>query len=131
MKAILFGGDGYIGRRLKQLTQQFDEVVLTDHCQPCPSDVEYVDVRSSIPTSLAGARPPDWIVLLAAVHREPGHRPAVVPAVVAGRPVRLGQHALVGQEPDGADRHARAAGELPDGQQGFLGHVIDPGVSSG
>jgi GlcNAc-P-P-Und epimerase len=76
MKAILFGGDGYIGRRLKQLTTQFDDVVLTDHSQPCPSDVEYVDVRCPIPTSLAGTRPPDWLVLLAAVHREPGHRPA-------------------------------------------------------
>jgi GlcNAc-P-P-Und epimerase len=75
MKGVVFGGDGYIGRHLKSLTHAFDEVVLVDQRQPSPADVEYADVREPIPSSIAGATPPDWIVLLAAVHREPGHDP--------------------------------------------------------
>jgi nucleoside-diphosphate-sugar epimerase/glycosyltransferase involved in cell wall biosynthesis len=75
MKAVVFGGAGYIGRYLKRFTNSFEDVVLVDHCRPCPIDVEYADVRESIRTSIAGDAPPDWIVLLAAVHREPGHEP--------------------------------------------------------
>jgi nucleoside-diphosphate-sugar epimerase/glycosyltransferase involved in cell wall biosynthesis len=75
MKAAVFGGDGYIGRHLKSLTGAFDEVVLVDHRAPVPPDVAYADVRGPIPESIAGDAPPDWIVLLAAVHREPGHEP--------------------------------------------------------
>jgi nucleoside-diphosphate-sugar epimerase/glycosyltransferase involved in cell wall biosynthesis len=73
MKAVVFGGDGYIGRHLKNLTRSFDDVVLIDHRHPLPADVVYADVRQPIPTHIAGEQPPDWIVLLAAVHREPGH----------------------------------------------------------
>ncbi|MDP9227054.1 MAG: NAD-dependent epimerase/dehydratase family protein [Actinomycetota bacterium] len=75
MKAVVFGGDGYIGRHLENLTRSFDEVVLVDHRQPSAADVEYADVREPIPIEIAGGSPPDWIVLVAAVHREPGHRP--------------------------------------------------------
>jgi nucleoside-diphosphate-sugar epimerase/glycosyltransferase involved in cell wall biosynthesis len=75
MKAVVFGGEGYIGRHLKNLTRSFDEVVMVDHLRPSPADVVYADVRRPIPTKIAGETPPDWIVLLAAVHREPGHRP--------------------------------------------------------
>jgi nucleoside-diphosphate-sugar epimerase/glycosyltransferase involved in cell wall biosynthesis len=75
MKAVVFGGDGYIGRHLKHLTNAFDEVVLLDHRQPRLPDVAYADVREPIPLSIAGDEPADWIVLLAAVHREPGHEP--------------------------------------------------------
>jgi nucleoside-diphosphate-sugar epimerase/glycosyltransferase involved in cell wall biosynthesis len=74
MRAVVFGGAGYIGRHLKNLTRAFDEVVLVDHRLPSPPDVQYADVRNPIPTSIAGGTPPDWIVVLAAVHREPGHR---------------------------------------------------------
>jgi GlcNAc-P-P-Und epimerase len=75
MKAVVFGGDGFVGRHLQRLTRRFDDVVLVDHCKPTPPDVEYADVRRPIPTSIAGGGSPEWIVLLAAVHREPGHRP--------------------------------------------------------
>ncbi len=75
MKAVVFGGDGYIGRHLKNLTRSFDDAVLVDQRQPSPADVAYADVRQPIATRIAGETPPDWIVLLAAVHREPGHRP--------------------------------------------------------
>ena len=76
MKAVVFGGAGYIGRHLQKLTRQFDDVVLVDHALPTPADVVYADVREPVPLSVAGERAPDWIVLLAAVHREPGHEPA-------------------------------------------------------
>jgi len=75
MKTVIFGGDGYIGRHLKGLTTRFDDVVLVDHRLPSPPDVQHADVREPIPASIAGETPPDWIVLLAAVHREPGHEP--------------------------------------------------------
>lgn len=38
------------------------------------ADSNYCDVRQPIPTILAPWKP-DWIVLLAAIHREPGHQP--------------------------------------------------------
>ncbi len=44
MKAVVFGGDGYIGRHLKSMTRSFEEVVLVDHKQPSSADVEYADV---------------------------------------------------------------------------------------
>jgi nucleoside-diphosphate-sugar epimerase/glycosyltransferase involved in cell wall biosynthesis len=76
MKAVVFGGDGYIGRHLKALTRSFDEVVLVDQRQPTPAHVIQADVRRPIQTDIAGGVAPDWIVLLAAVHREPGHEPS-------------------------------------------------------
>jgi GlcNAc-P-P-Und epimerase len=75
MKAVVFGGNGYIGRHFKNLTRSFDDVVLVDHRQPPAANVEYADVREPIPIEIAGDSPPDWIILVAAVHREPGHRP--------------------------------------------------------
>jgi nucleoside-diphosphate-sugar epimerase len=72
MKAVVFGGDGYVGRHLKKLTTTFDDVVLVDRRQSGP-DVEYADVRQPIASSVGGSTAPDWVVLLAAVHREPGH----------------------------------------------------------
>lgn len=75
MKVVVFGGDGYIGRHLKSLTKMFDDVVLADHRHPPPAGVVFADVREPIPARMAGETPPDWIVLLAAVHREPGHAP--------------------------------------------------------
>ena len=75
VKAVVFGGAGYIGRHVKNLTARFDDVVLVDHRRPTPPDVRDADVREPIPPSVAGDPPPDWIVLLAAVHREPGHEP--------------------------------------------------------
>src|SRR6266487_1389937 len=76
MKAVVFGGDGYIGRHLKNLTRSFGEVLLVDRREPTPADVIHADVRLPIPAQIAGGTPPDWIVLLAAVHREPGHAPS-------------------------------------------------------
>jgi nucleoside-diphosphate-sugar epimerase/glycosyltransferase involved in cell wall biosynthesis len=76
MKAVVFGGAGYIGRHLQRLTREFEDVVLVDHVRPTPADVVYADVRVPVPLSIAGERPPDWVVLLAAVHREPGHQPS-------------------------------------------------------
>jgi nucleoside-diphosphate-sugar epimerase/glycosyltransferase involved in cell wall biosynthesis len=75
MRAVVLGGNGYIGRHLKNLTRVFDDVVLVDHSDPKPADVTYADVRTSIPVSLIGGARPDWLVVLAAVHREPGHQP--------------------------------------------------------
>lgn len=74
MRAVVLGGNGYIGRHLKNLTRIFDDVVLVDHRDPQPPDVTYADVRTSIPVSLVGGPQPDWLVVLAAVHREPGHQ---------------------------------------------------------
>jgi nucleoside-diphosphate-sugar epimerase/glycosyltransferase involved in cell wall biosynthesis len=75
VKAVVFGGGGYIGRHLKQLTTAFDDVVLVDHKASPDDSIAYADVRKPIPADIAGEDPPDWIVLLAAVHREPGHEP--------------------------------------------------------
>jgi GlcNAc-P-P-Und epimerase len=71
MKAVVFGGGGYIGRHLAQ-TRMFDELVSLDH-RHTAADVQYIDVRVPIPASVAGDLSPDWIFLFAAVHREPGH----------------------------------------------------------
>jgi GlcNAc-P-P-Und epimerase len=76
MKAVVFGGDGYIGRYLKDLTTTFDEVVLVDLRREDAGEIVVADVREPIPVDIAGETPPDWIVLLAAVHREPGHAPS-------------------------------------------------------
>lgn len=75
MRAVLFGGDGYIGRHLAASSTVLDDVVLVDHRRPLPADVELADVREPVPLTLGGGVRPDWIVVLAAVHREPGHLP--------------------------------------------------------
>jgi nucleoside-diphosphate-sugar epimerase len=58
----------------------FDEIVVADHNLPFQTcapqhTIKHCDVRRPIPVSLAGEGSPDWIVVLAAVHREPGHEP--------------------------------------------------------
>ena len=49
--------------------------MLVDQKQSPAADVLFADVREPIPATIAGGRPPDWIIMLAAVHREPGHEP--------------------------------------------------------
>lgn len=81
--AIIFGGSGFIGRHLAchLLSRGISEsVVLGDIVPPGPHDlparVEFreIDVRRPIEASFAPLRA-DLVVNLAAVHREPGHRP--------------------------------------------------------
>ena len=55
MKAVVFGGDGYIGRHLKNLTRMFDEIVLVDNRRP-RHDVLLADVRSRFRHSLPARR---------------------------------------------------------------------------
>jgi nucleoside-diphosphate-sugar epimerase len=76
MKAVFFGGSGYVGRQLSRATTAFDDILLVDRRGVASDGTETADVRQPIPVGLAGATPPDWIVLLAAVHREPGHEPS-------------------------------------------------------
>jgi len=73
MRAVIFGGDGFIGRHLAASSTVLTDVVLVDNKGPTPPDVVFADVREPVPVGVAGARVPDWIVALAAVHREPGH----------------------------------------------------------
>ena len=78
-RAIIFGGSGYIGRKLavRLLSQGWQEVVLADIRVPegkLPSGVEYAacDVREAIDAQI-GERHADWLFNFAAIHREPGH----------------------------------------------------------
>jgi nucleoside-diphosphate-sugar epimerase len=79
---LIFGGAGYIGTFLTRRVLEngrFDHVHIAD-IRPSPLAGErrvtfsLTDVREPIPPDLA-ADVPDWIVNLAAVHREPGHEP--------------------------------------------------------
>ena len=72
MRALLLGGDGYVGRYLQRASSVITEAVSAD-LRPSAPDVMFCDVRRDIGEALRGTEPPDWIVLLAAVHREPGH----------------------------------------------------------
>jgi nucleoside-diphosphate-sugar epimerase len=72
MRALLFGGDGYVGRYLQRASTVIGDPVSVD-IRPSTPDVVYCDVRRDIRAALRDAAPPEWIVLLAAVHREPGH----------------------------------------------------------
>ena len=79
----LFGGTGYVGsswaRRLMSAGSA-EHVILADIRRPefpLPSGVEFrqCDVRKPIAPQLKNLQP-DWIFNFAAVHREPGHKPA-------------------------------------------------------
>jgi nucleoside-diphosphate-sugar epimerase len=81
--AVIFGGAGYIGgnwaRRLAS-TEKFSRIILADVRRiefPLPPGVEFkqCDVRIPILLQMDGLKP-DWIFNFAAVHREPGHKPA-------------------------------------------------------
>jgi GlcNAc-P-P-Und epimerase len=72
MRALLLGGDGYVGRYLQRASTVITEPVSAD-LHPSTPDVVFCDVRRDLTETLGDIDPPDWIVLLAAVHREPGH----------------------------------------------------------
>lgn len=72
MRALLLGGDGYVGRYVQRASAVIDEPVSAD-LRPSTPDVVFCDVRRDIAKTLGDVEPPDWIVVLAAVHREPGH----------------------------------------------------------
>jgi GlcNAc-P-P-Und epimerase len=82
-KILVFGGAGFIGCALtnRWLKSGFaKEVVLADirkPTAPVPTTTRFVecDVRKSIDVTAIGTGF-DWIVNLAAVHREPGHVPS-------------------------------------------------------
>jgi nucleoside-diphosphate-sugar epimerase len=80
---IIFGGAGYVGRNwAKRLAagKGFERILLADIRGmegPLPANVEFqfCDVRKPILPQI-GAMESEWIFNFAAVHREPGHRPA-------------------------------------------------------
>jgi len=72
MRALLIGGDGYVGRYIQRASKVLDDPVAAD-VRPSSPDVRFCDVRRPIVETLGDGDPPDWIVLLAATHREPGH----------------------------------------------------------
>jgi len=72
MRALLVGGDGYVGRYLQRASTVITESVSAD-LHPSTPDVVFCDVRRDLAATLGAVEPPDWIFLLAAVHREPGH----------------------------------------------------------
>jgi nucleoside-diphosphate-sugar epimerase len=72
MRALLLGGDGYVGRYLQRASTVITEYVSAD-LHPSSPAVVFCDVRRDLSETLGEVEPPDWIVLLAAVHREPGH----------------------------------------------------------
>lgn len=79
---LLVGGTGYIGTKLADHLLQnriFDRVILADIQPPTQApgkgvEFLYCDVRKSLSDQLPDMVI-DWIVNLAAVHREPGHKP--------------------------------------------------------
>lgn len=78
---VIFGGAGFIARHLAihlLSTRRFDRVHLAD-LKPVSASLpsttsSLTDVRQSIPADLTRERP-SWIFNLAAIHREPGHKP--------------------------------------------------------
>ena len=72
MRVLLLGGDGYVGRYLQRASTTIMESVSAD-LHPSSPAVLFCDVRRDLSETLGDIEPPDWIVLLAAVHREPGH----------------------------------------------------------
>lgn len=72
MRALLIGGDGYVGRYLQHASTVIDDPVSAD-LRPSSPAVRFCDVRRPLAETLGDVEPPDWIVLLAATHREPGH----------------------------------------------------------
>jgi len=72
VRALLLGGDGYVGQYLRRSSRMMSDAVSADS-YPSTPNVIFCDVRKPLADSLSGVEPPDWIVLLAAIHREPGH----------------------------------------------------------
>lgn len=72
MRALILGGDGYVGRYLRRSSKVITEPIAAD-LRPSSPDVRFCDVRIPLVETLGDLEPPEWIVLLAAVHREPGH----------------------------------------------------------
>ena len=77
--AIIFGGTGYIGRRIaaRLIERGWSRVVLADIRDPGGQLAEgvefsYCDVRRNVGAQI-GFVSADWILNFAAVHREPGH----------------------------------------------------------
>jgi nucleoside-diphosphate-sugar epimerase len=81
--AVIFGGTGYVGTnwaRWLARKAEFQRIILADvrlPASPLDSGIEFClcDVRKPIDLQLKSLKP-DWIFNFAAVHREPGHRPA-------------------------------------------------------
>ena len=71
MNILLFGGSGYVGRALQSSSLFNESLCSTDITN---SEKTLCDVRKAIPVGLAPWTP-DWIITLAAIHREPGHQP--------------------------------------------------------
>jgi GlcNAc-P-P-Und epimerase len=72
MRALLLGGDGYVGRYLQRASTVITDAVSAD-LRPSSPDIRFCDVRRPLAETLGDLAPPDWIILLAATHREPGH----------------------------------------------------------
>jgi nucleoside-diphosphate-sugar epimerase len=72
MRALLLGGDGYVGRYLRRASRVITDPIAAD-LRPSSPDIRFCDVRRPLSEMLGDIAPPDWIVLLAATHREPGH----------------------------------------------------------
>jgi GlcNAc-P-P-Und epimerase len=80
---VIFGGTGFIGAAtaLKwHAERRFKEIILCDIREPLfplPKGIRFIklDVRQEIAADLC-ATAPNWILNLAAVHREPGHEEA-------------------------------------------------------
>lgn len=71
MKFLLFGGSGYVGKAFQSFIELGTDLVSFDIHE---TGNYFCDVRIPINTHLCPFYP-DWIFLLAAVHREPGHQP--------------------------------------------------------
>jgi GlcNAc-P-P-Und epimerase len=80
LRIVIFGGTGFIGSAMTSRwlrTGLASEIVLADIISPIgelPAGARFIqcDVRNEISGELMGLSP-DWIVNLAAIHREPGH----------------------------------------------------------
>jgi GlcNAc-P-P-Und epimerase len=81
LRIVIFGGTGFIGSAIAERWSRSGlatEIVLVDIVSPrnpLPPGVRFVetDVRKKIGSELTKLEP-DWIINLAAVHREPGHK---------------------------------------------------------
>jgi nucleoside-diphosphate-sugar epimerase len=72
MRALIVGGDGYVGRHVQRSSAVLLDPVIADW-RPSSPEVVFCDVRRPLAEQLRGVDFPDWVILLAAVHREPGH----------------------------------------------------------